>query len=173
VVIIFPNIGTERMSDPRAARVRGAEEEGLNNQVVPFKSPADPPMPGMLRKSTAFVRGTRSSNPPSSSAESAKHQSLSGGLLALVRSQEFVVVGWTDREGSRPWLGALLLAYFDPDGRLVYAGRAGTGIKQAELERLWRRLQPLITDKTPLEVPPPRMERRQLRRVGTISLSLQ
>jgi ATP-dependent DNA ligase len=61
------------------------------------------------------------------------------------------VVGWTDPEGSRPWLGALLLAYFDPDGRLVYAGRAGTGIKQAELERLWRRLQPLITDKTPLE----------------------
>jgi ATP-dependent DNA ligase len=50
------------------------------------------------------------------------------------------VVGWTDPEGRRPWLGALLLAYYDPDGRLVYAGRAGTGIKQAELERLWRRL---------------------------------
>jgi bifunctional non-homologous end joining protein LigD len=40
---------------------------------------------------------------------------------------------------------ALLLAYYDPDGRLVYAGRAGTGIKQAELEWLWRRLQPLAT----------------------------
>jgi ATP-dependent DNA ligase len=37
----------------------------------------------------------------------------------------------------------LLLAYYDPDGRLVYAGRAGTGINTAELERLWRRLQPL------------------------------
>jgi bifunctional non-homologous end joining protein LigD len=49
----------------------------------------------------------------------------------------FVVVGWTDPEGSRPWLGALLLACHDPAGRLVYAGRAGTGIKQAELERLW------------------------------------
>ena len=33
--------------------VRGAEEEGLNHQVVSFKSPAD--TPGMLRKSTAFV----------------------------------------------------------------------------------------------------------------------
>ena len=44
--------------------------------------------------------------------------------------EEFVVVGWTDPEGRRPWLGALLLAYYDPDGRLVYAGRAGTGIKQ-------------------------------------------
>jgi bifunctional non-homologous end joining protein LigD len=73
--------------------------------------------------------------------------------------EDFVVVGWTDPEGARPWLGALLLAYYDPDGRLVYAGRAGTGIKQAELERLWRRLQPLATSKMPLEVPPPRTSR--------------
>jgi ATP-dependent DNA ligase len=69
------------------------------------------------------------------------------------------VVGWTDPEGTRPWLGALLLAYYDPDGRLVYAGRAGTGVKQAELERLWRRLQPLATAEMPLEVPPPRSSR--------------
>src|SRR5689334_5845867 len=38
--------------------------------------------------------------------------------------EEFVVVGWTDPEGRRPYLGALLLAYYDPGGRLVYAGRA-------------------------------------------------
>jgi ATP-dependent DNA ligase len=59
----------------------------------------------------------------------------------------------------RPWLGALLLPYYDPEGRLVYAGRAGTGIKQAELERLWCRLQPLATAKMPLAVPPPRDSR--------------
>ena len=35
------------------------------------------------------------------------------------------MVGWTDPEGTRPFLGALLLAYYDPDGRLIYAGRAG------------------------------------------------
>jgi hypothetical protein len=70
-----------------------------------------------------------------------------------------VVVGWTDPEGARPLLGALLLAYYDPDGRLVYAGRAGTGIRQSELERLWRRLQPLAIDNMPLEVPPPRSSR--------------
>jgi ATP-dependent DNA ligase len=44
-------------------------------------------------------------------------------------------------------LGALLLGYYDPDGRLGYAGRAGTVMNQTELERLWRRLQPLATDK--------------------------
>jgi ATP-dependent DNA ligase len=72
---------------------------------------------------------------------------------------EFVVVGWTDPEGRRPHLGALLLGYYDPDGRLIYAGRAGTGIDNAELERLWRRLQPLATDKMPLDVAPPRSTR--------------
>ena len=36
--------------------VRGAEEEGLNHQVVSFNSPAGTlAMPGMLRKSTPFV----------------------------------------------------------------------------------------------------------------------
>jgi len=30
-----------------------------------------------------------------------------------------------------------------------YAGRAGAGIRRAELERLWRRLQPLATDGMP------------------------
>ena len=79
--------------------------------------------------------------------------------VKCLHREEFVVVGWTDPEGSRPYLGALLLAYYDPDGRLVYAGRVGTGIKQAELERLWRRLAPLATDKMPLDTPPPRTNR--------------
>jgi ATP-dependent DNA ligase len=73
--------------------------------------------------------------------------------------EEFVVVGWTDPEGARPWLGALLLAYYDPNGRLVYAGRVGTGIGQAELGQLWRRLQPLATAQMPLQVAPPRTNR--------------
>ena len=54
--------------------------------------------------------------------------------VKCLHREEFVVVGWTDPEGARPWLGALLLAHYDPDGRLVYAGRAGTGIDYPELE---------------------------------------
>ena len=42
--------------------------------------------------------------------------------------EEFVVVGWTDPEGSRQHIGALLLGYYTEDGRLHYAGRAGTGM---------------------------------------------
>jgi len=79
--------------------------------------------------------------------------------VKCLHREEFVVVGWTDPEGRRPYLGALLLAYYDPDARLIYAGRAGTGINTAELERLWHRLQPLATDRMPLDVPPPRTSR--------------
>ena len=51
---------------------------------------------------------------------------------------------------------ALLLAYYDPDGQLVYAGRVGSGIDYAELERLWHRLRRRVANDMPLEVPPPR-----------------
>src|SRR6202048_1799950 len=52
-------------------------------------------------------------------------------------------VGWSDPEGSRHRIGALLLGYYTPEGKLVYAGRVRTGMPVAELERLWRRLHPL------------------------------
>ena len=43
-----------------------------------------------------------------------------------------MVVGWTDPEGSRQHIGALLLGYYTEDGRLHYAGRAGTGMGTIE-----------------------------------------
>jgi DNA ligase D-like protein (predicted ligase) len=70
--------------------------------------------------------------------------------------QEFVVVGWTDPEGSRPYLGALLLGYYTDDGKLIYAGRVGTGMSQKVLKDLRRRLEPLKRPKSPLSAPPPR-----------------
>ena len=76
--------------------------------------------------------------------------------VKCLHREEFVVVGWTDPEGTRPFLGALLLGYYDPERRLVYAGRVGTGIDTPELERLWRRLQPLATSSMPLDAAPPR-----------------
>jgi bifunctional non-homologous end joining protein LigD len=53
----------------------------------------------------------------------------------------------------------MLLAYHDPKGRLVYAGRVGTGIDHAEFGRLWQRLQPLATAEMPPEVALPRTDR--------------
>ena len=70
--------------------------------------------------------------------------------------QEFVVVGWTDPEGSRPHLGALLLGYYTDDGKLIYAGRVGTGMSDKVLADLRRRLEPLARTSSPLSAPPPR-----------------
>jgi len=72
---------------------------------------------------------------------------------------EFVVVGFTDPEGSRPYLGALLLAYYDDDGRLIYAGRVGGGMSHDTLRCLHATLTPLTIRKMPLAAPPPRTNR--------------
>ena len=73
--------------------------------------------------------------------------------------QEFVVVGWTDPEGSRPHLGALLLGYYTDDGKLIYAGRVGTGMPDKVLADLRPRLDPLTRTSSPLSAPPPRKTR--------------
>lgn len=67
-----------------------------------------------------------------------------------------MIVGWTDPEGSRPYLGALLLGYYTDDGRLIYAGRVGTGMPQKVLKDLRWRLDPLRRPQSPLSAPPPR-----------------
>jgi bifunctional non-homologous end joining protein LigD len=76
--------------------------------------------------------------------------------VKCLNREEFVVVGWSDPEGSRHRIGALLLGFYAPGGQLIYAGRVGTGMPQTELERLWHRLQPLAVDRMPLSAPPPR-----------------
>jgi DNA ligase D-like protein (predicted ligase) len=73
--------------------------------------------------------------------------------------QEFVIVGWSDPEGSRPHLGALLLGYYTDDSKLIYAGRVGTGMPDKVLADLRRRLEPLARKTSPLTVPPPRKTR--------------
>ena len=73
--------------------------------------------------------------------------------------QEFVIVGWSDPEGSRPHLGALLLGYYTDDGKLTYAGRVGTGMPDKVLADLRRRLEPLARKTPPLNVLPPRKTR--------------
>ena len=73
--------------------------------------------------------------------------------------QEFVIIGWTDPEGSRPALGSPLLGYYREDGKLIYAGRAGTGMTDSELHALVKRLRPLAREKMALETPPPKNTR--------------
>jgi DNA ligase D-like protein (predicted ligase) len=62
--------------------------------------------------------------------------------------QELVVVGWTDPEGSRVALGALLLGYYDGDD-LVYAGKVGTGFSLKVLRDLHGRLTRIERNESP------------------------
>jgi bifunctional non-homologous end joining protein LigD len=72
---------------------------------------------------------------------------------------EFVIVGWTDPEGSRDSLGALLLGYCGKDGTLMNAGRVGAGFSEKTLQMVHGKLKLLATDKMPLAVAPARKSR--------------
>jgi bifunctional non-homologous end joining protein LigD len=61
-------------------------------------------------------------------------------------AQEFVVGGYTEPQGSRLGLGALLLGYYEPDGALVYAGKVGTGFSDRVLGQLQAVLSGLERD---------------------------
>ncbi|HSK09876.1 MAG TPA: non-homologous end-joining DNA ligase, partial [Vicinamibacterales bacterium] len=79
--------------------------------------------------------------------------------LKITRQQEFVVGGWTEPRNTRGYLGALLLGVYDEDGRLEYVGHTGTGFSGAELERVWRLLEPLETPRPPFTTRPHSNER--------------
>lgn len=77
-----------------------------------------------------------------------------------VKEQEFVIGGYTDPQGSREGLGALLLGYHADGGRLIYAGRVGTGFDSTLLKDLRQRLGSLHQGKTPYAEGPVGAERQ-------------
>jgi bifunctional non-homologous end joining protein LigD len=66
-------------------------------------------------------------------------------------NQELVIGGFTDPQGTRTGLGALLLGYYDSDGHLVYAGKVGTGFNQQTLDLLHTELSAIEQDRSPFE----------------------
>jgi len=74
-----------------------------------------------------------------------------------IAGQELVIGGYTDPQGTRQGLGALLVGYHDGDGRLTYAGKVGTGFTTATLLSLRASLSALERDTSPFAVgKPPR-----------------
>jgi len=63
-------------------------------------------------------------------------------------AQEFVVGGFTDPQGKRVGLGALLVGYYDGDD-FVFAGKIGTGFDTKLLLDLRAQLDQLETETTP------------------------
>ncbi len=69
------------------------------------------------------------------------------------KSDEFVVIGFTEPSGMRRGFGALILGYYDREGRLRYAGRVGTGFSDAQLGDLRPRLDALACPEPPAALP--------------------
>lgn len=72
--------------------------------------------------------------------------------LKCVARQEMVVGGWTDPQGGRVGLGALLVGVYD-DGELRYAGKVGTGYDDETLKDLRRRLSAIGRKTSPFAEP--------------------
>jgi bifunctional non-homologous end joining protein LigD len=68
--------------------------------------------------------------------------------MKIEASQELVVGGFTDPQGSRAGLGALLVGYYEGED-LVFAGKLGTGFDTKMLLDLRQRLDALEIAKPP------------------------
>jgi len=73
--------------------------------------------------------------------------------LKCGRRQEFVVGGYTRTEKRSEGVSALLLGVYEA-GKLLYCGRAGTGLSEAEGRDIARRAEALKTDAPPFVNPP-------------------
>jgi bifunctional non-homologous end joining protein LigD len=60
--------------------------------------------------------------------------------IKLHLEQEFVIGGYTEPEGSRKYLGALLVGFFEGK-KLKFAGRVGTGFSEKLLSTLFSELK--------------------------------
>ncbi|HUP58429.1 MAG TPA: non-homologous end-joining DNA ligase [Bdellovibrionota bacterium] len=70
--------------------------------------------------------------------------------IKCLSRQELVIGGYTDPQGSRVGLGAVLVGYFVGD-RFVYAGKVGTGFGLETLRELKKRLSKIRTRQSPFE----------------------
>jgi DNA ligase D-like protein (predicted ligase) len=72
--------------------------------------------------------------------------------LKCSASQELVVGGWTDPQGTRQGFGALLMGYYD-GGALRYAGKVGTGYTDQTLTSLSAQLGKIERPTSPFADP--------------------
>ncbi len=69
-----------------------------------------------------------------------------------VENQEFVIGGYTEPHGKRIEFGALLLGYYK-DGKLMYAGKVGTGFSEDTLRSLIKKFRALERKTSPFAEP--------------------
>lgn len=94
---------------------------------------------GMIakRKDSKYLVGKRSSN---------------WLKIKNIRTQEAIIIGFTEPKGSRSAFGSLLLGV-KSKGRLVSIGNVGTGFTDRSLKDLHGKLQKIVRKLSPLDVP--------------------
>lgn len=66
---------------------------------------------------------------------------------------EAIICGFTLPRRSRKFFGAVVLGKYRGK-KLVYIGHSGSGFNDKDLKELWKKFQPLKTDKCPFEIVP-------------------
>lgn len=74
--------------------------------------------------------------------------------VKCTRQEELLIGGFSDPSGSRAGFGALLLGAYDESGKLVYAGKVGTGFSDRHLRELHGRLRELEVAEAPFDSAP-------------------
>jgi len=78
-----------------------------------------------------------------------EHRSRDWLKIKIRHSQECVIGGYTEPEGSRAHFGSLVLGLYDKQQRLIHVGQAGSGFNQKSLAEMWKALQKIETTKSP------------------------
>lgn len=73
--------------------------------------------------------------------------------LKSTLQQEMVIGGYTSPQGSRTGIGAIICGYYQ-DGKLIYAGKVGSGFDEATLKTLEKKLKKLDRKTSPFKTEP-------------------
>jgi bifunctional non-homologous end joining protein LigD len=82
-----------------------------------------------------------------------------------IHTDEFVIGGFIDHSAVKEAIGSLAFGYYQ-GGKLIYAGRVGTGWDHATAAALWATLQPLTTKAMPFSVRPDTTRWREIKYVA-------
>jgi bifunctional non-homologous end joining protein LigD len=136
--------------DRKAALLRLLSGSGVDDRVR-YSAHVTGQGPGFFREAcSAELEGIVSKR------ADAPYKSGRGGdwvKVKCVRRQEFVIAGWLPSEATGRDLRSILVGYYDM-GRLIYAGKVGTGFSDKSGRDLVRRLKKIDRKDMPfVEVP--------------------
>jgi len=125
---------------------------GTRAEVIQYASHVDAPGPAVLREACRLgLEGIVSKR----ADEPYRPGARAGWTKAkCIARQELVIGGFTDPEGSREGIGALLVGHHE-QGVLRFAGKVGTGFTNASARALRARLEPLERGRSPFDPAPP------------------